>query len=78
MEAQLGRRQRRHQRRVVGEDADFADLGAGRDLLDFAVEDLPLRGEDLDVDHVLRGHGFPYAAAAALAFSVTWSIEPCM
>ena len=45
---------------------------------DFALEDLPLRGQDLDVELVLGGHVGSYAAAAALAFSVTWSIEPFM
>ena len=50
VEAQLGRLQRRQQRRVVGEDAELADLGAGRDLARFAAEDLALGGEDLDVD----------------------------
>jgi hypothetical protein len=42
---------------VVGEDADFAHFGTGRELTDLASEDLPLRGEDFDVQHVLGGQG---------------------
>src|SRR4051794_6790129 len=56
MEAELGRPQRREDRRVVGQNADFADLGAGRNLPRFTAPDLALRGQDLDVDHVLRRH----------------------
>ena len=78
MEAQLGRLQRRQQRRVVGEDADLADRGAGRDLAHLAAEDLTLGGEDLDLEFGLAGQLASYAAAAAPAFSVTWSIQPCM
>ena len=37
VEAQRGRLQGAEHRRVVGEDADFADLGAGRELADFAA-----------------------------------------
>ena len=55
-EAQLGRPQRGQHRRVVGEDADLADLGPGRDLADRALEDLPLGGENLDVDRAVGGH----------------------
>ncbi len=55
VEPQLGRPQRRQQRRVVGEDADLADRGPGRDLAHLAAADLPLRGEDLDVEAVLAG-----------------------
>jgi hypothetical protein len=55
VQTQLGRPQGRQQRRVVGEDADFADLGAGRDLLNLALEDLPLRGQNLDVELVVGG-----------------------
>src|SRR5690606_36382331 len=47
VETQLGRPQRRQQRRVVGEDADLAARGAGRDLAHLAAPDLALGREDL-------------------------------
>ena len=52
-EARPGRRPGEH-RRVVGEDADLADAGTGRDLLDLAVVDLPLRRQDLSVERRVR------------------------
>src|SRR5207244_3633502 len=47
VEAQLGGLQDRHQRRVVGQDADRPHARARGDHLDLVVEDLPLRGQDL-------------------------------
>src|SRR5829696_2217223 len=41
---------------MVGEDADLAGRGAGRDLAHLAAEDLALRGEDLDLEFRLAGH----------------------
>ena len=83
LEPQLGRPQRRQQRRVVGEDADLADLGAGRDLARFAAKTSPsgVRTSTSIMCSAAIARSLPgraYAAAAALAFSVTWSIEPCM
>src|SRR5438128_1401446 len=50
VEAQLGGLQDRHQRRVVGQDADRPHARARGDHLDLVVEDLPLRGQDLGLE----------------------------
>ena len=59
VQPQLGRAQRRQQRRVVGEDAEFARLAARRDLANLAVENLPLGGEDLDFKRAVAGQAAP-------------------
>ena len=65
VKTQLGGLQRGENGNVVGEDADLADRGASRELVDLALEDLPLRGEYLDRELVLFAGYCPASEAAS-------------
>lgn len=55
LEAEQARLQRSENRHVAGQNADLAGDGPGRELDHLAVEDLTLRGEDLNRECIFAG-----------------------